>query len=259
MLFQHSSFINANTTDYPGTLADTDTDHLQAGFLAFIRLVGTAYFKKHISAFKYETSRALMNSVQETTVKLAHQRWLDHIRDTVWEHVEFEDELPPSWEALWRHWLRSCWVSNLWGQASQNHYRFLPLNDFGWKVNGDNLEIDWEDAQNILNVQNRVKLLLKGCSCKKNSCTNRRCGCVRDGRTCGPGCNCSNCENTNQLTMTMDEVEAAERQEDLTAREQCRSELVEDNDEDYTEDTQTDDLEEDGEVYDDYDFVDYDV
>ena len=59
--------------------------------------------------------------------------------------------------------------------------------------------------------------------------------------------------------MTMDEVEAAERQEDLTAREQCRSELVEDNDEDYAEDTQTDDLEEDGEVYDDYDFVDYDV
>ena len=37
----------------------------------------------------------------------------------------------------------------------------------------------------------------------------------------------------------MDEVEAAERQEDLTAREQCRSELVEDDD-DYT---QTDDLE----------------
>ena len=62
---------------------------------------------------------------------------------------------------------------------------------------------------------------------------------MRDGRTCGPGCNCSNCENTDQLTTTMDEVEAAERQEDLTAREQCRSELVEDDD-DYT---QTDDLE----------------
>jgi len=41
----------------------------------------------------------------------------------------------------------------------------------------------------------------------------------------------------------------AERQEDLTAREQYRSELVEDND----EDMQTDDLEEDREVYDDYD------
>ena len=51
--------------------------------------------------------------------------------------------------------------------------------------------------------------------------------------------------------MTMDEVEAEERQEDLTAREQYRSELVEDDDEDYAEDMQTDDLE-DGEVYDDY-------
>ena len=67
VLFQHSSFINASTIDYPGTLADTDTDHLHAGFLAFIRLVGTAYFKKHISAFNYETSRALMNSLQEST------------------------------------------------------------------------------------------------------------------------------------------------------------------------------------------------
>ena len=45
------------------------------------------------------------------------------------------------------------------------------------------------------------------------------------------------------------EVEA-ERQEDLTARGQYRSELVEDDDE---EDMQTDDLEEDREVYDDYD------
>jgi len=55
VLFQHSSFINANTIDYPETLADTDTDQLHAEFLAFIRLVGTAYFKKHFSAFKYET------------------------------------------------------------------------------------------------------------------------------------------------------------------------------------------------------------
>ena len=52
--------------------------------------------------------------------------------------------------------------------------------------------------------------------------------------------------------MTMDEVEADEKQEDLTARQQYRSELVEDDDKDYVEDMQTDDLE-DGEVYDDCD------
>ena len=57
----------------------------------------------------------------------------------------------------------------------------------------------------------------------------------------------------------MDEVEAEERQEDLTAREKQRSELVEDDDEDYAEEMQMDDLEEDGEVYDDYDCVDCDV
>ena len=89
----------------------------------------------------------------------------------------------------------------------------------------------------------------------KNSCTNRRCGCVREGRTCGPGCNCNNCENTDRLTTTTDEVEAAERQDNLIAREQCRSELVEDDedDENYDE-VQMDDLEEDWEVCsDDYD------
>ena len=59
--------------------------------------------------------------------------------------------------------------------------------------------------------------------------------------------------------MTIDEVEAEERQEDLTAREKQRSELVEDDDEDYAEEMQMDDLEEDGEVYDDYDCVDCDV
>jgi len=35
--------------------------------------------------------------------------------------------------------------------------------------------------------------------------------------------------------------------------------LVEDDDEDYAEEMQMDDLEEDGEVYDDYDCVDCDV
>ena len=74
---------------------------------------------------------------------------------------------------------------------------------------------------------------------------------MRDGRTCGPGCNCSNCDNTNRLTTTteLDEVEITERQEDLTAREQYGSELV-DDDEDDT-DLQMEDLEEDGELYDD--------
>ena len=26
------------------------------------------------------------------------------VRSTMWTRIEFEDELPPSFEALWRHW-----------------------------------------------------------------------------------------------------------------------------------------------------------
>ena len=139
----------------------------------------------------------------------------------------------------------------MWGQACQGHYYILPLENFGWKVSGNNLEIDWDDPQNILSVQHRVKLLLKGCSCKKNSSTNRRCGCVKEGRTCGPGCNCNNCENTDKLTTTTDEIVAAERQEDLIAREECGSELVEDDEDDGNDEVPMDDLEEDWEVNDD--------
>ena len=81
---------------------------------------------------------------------------------------------------------------------------------------------------------------------------------MREWRTCGPGCNCNNCENTDRLTTTTDEVEAAETHEDLTAREQCRSELVEDDDDadeddgdDEDDEVQMDGLEEDWEVCDD--------
>lgn len=35
----------------------------------------------------------------------------------MWERIEFEDEIPPSVEALWRHWLRTCWVSHFWLQS----------------------------------------------------------------------------------------------------------------------------------------------
>ena len=56
------------------------------------------------------------------------------IRSTVRENIEFDDELPPSREALWRHRLRSCWVSHFWSQSSSNSYHTLPLNVNGWKV-----------------------------------------------------------------------------------------------------------------------------
>ena len=49
----------------------------------------------------------------------------------MWSRIEFEDELPPSFDALWRHWQQTCWVSNMWTQAASNHMRVLDLTQYG--------------------------------------------------------------------------------------------------------------------------------
>lgn len=59
--FQHCTFINANSDSCLGTLVDTG-DSNDIGFLAFLRLVGTVYFKKYLSCFPHETPRAFFNS-----------------------------------------------------------------------------------------------------------------------------------------------------------------------------------------------------
>ena len=41
----------------------------------------------------------------------------------------------------------------------------------------------------------------RGCKCK-SGCRTKRCGCKQNGKQCGPGCRCLNCENvltTNAL------------------------------------------------------------
>ena len=77
----------------------------------------------------------LFNSFSSSDPISKHKQWLDCIR-TVWEDIEFEDELP-QWEALWRHWLHSCWVSHF-GNKHTPPFRC----EFGWKVVDDCLEID---------------------------------------------------------------------------------------------------------------------
>ena len=186
--FQHSDFINANSTDLPGTLADTTHDYIQCGFLAFVRLVGVVYFKKHFAAFKYESPRTHLNSFASEGVSKddQHKQWLEDIKATVWERVVSEDELPPSWEALWRHWLRSCWVSDTWSQAMENQYNLLDISEYGWKVEGGVMEVDWDSEDNMQQIRARVHYLLKGCSCKKG-CKNKCCSCLKRENHCGPG------------------------------------------------------------------------
>ena len=90
-----------------------------ASQLAFFRLVGCAYFKKHANAF-YGQTPSLMNSFAMASLSSQeqHQKWLDHNRQTIiWHRISSENETIPSFGALHYHWLRSCWILHMWQQA----------------------------------------------------------------------------------------------------------------------------------------------
>ena len=234
--FQNAWFISG-TQEFPGTLADTIPGREEQGFLSFVRLVGTVYFKKHLAEFIHSTPRALYTSLTQSGLGPVQQYklFIESIRDSVWSRIQFEDELPPSFDALWRHWLRTCWVSNMWSQALQNHMTLLDLTQYGWMVVEEKLECDWESAENQTAVRERVGLLFRGCSCSSvTACSSRRCSCVKKGIKCGPGCRCRNCSNavsaaasaawTQQQSII--EIEQEELQHDDSLRRECGEEWV---------------------------------
>jgi hypothetical protein len=118
--FQHSNFISSGCAETPGTLADVHFGAHKHGFLAFLRLVGTAYFKKHPSAFHCSRPDALYYSVQSSCIEETHALWLNKIRDTKWDRVINEEHALPSYDALELHWMRSVWVLNYWNKATDN-------------------------------------------------------------------------------------------------------------------------------------------
>ena len=123
--YQHAEFISSGKHNLPGTLADVDIEgnKINSGFLAFLRLIGTAYFKKHSSGFSTTPDRHVNNPnpLQQ------HCSWLDDIRQTIWDRIQFESEMIPSTEALYRHWRRTCWVLDMWKKANNNHMVVHPL------------------------------------------------------------------------------------------------------------------------------------
>ncbi len=227
VFFQHGSFNNANTDNLPGSLSNTTQPDHQTRFLAFVRLVSTTYFKKHLTAFQYESPRAHFNLFASQGVMRVtqHKLWLNAIRSTVWERIEFENELPPSWEVCGDTGLRSCWVSNMLSQASCNQYSLLDITKFGWKMSGNTLEIDWDDDDNVQQIKEHVILLLQGCSYKKG-CSTYLCSCRKTGKVCGPGCSCCNCQTPVPLLRTK---QSNEFQQDQMLRKQYLDELLDDD------------------------------
>ena len=133
-----------------------------------------------------------------------HTQWYYGIRAKVWERISFEDQLPPSIEALELHWMRTLWVIDYWNQACQSSITLLPLEWFGWQVQDGVVSAEWDSPENIHEVRSRVAFLTHGCSCKMG-CKSWRCKCVKAGQQCGPGCSCnhhSECQNRNTNSTT---------------------------------------------------------
>ena len=84
-----------------------------------------------------------------------HEAWYNAIRSIVSDRITNEEERMPTTTAMWRHWMRSCWVSKIWQSSTEeNPYSELPPPQVcGW-IEDENGEynFDWECAE----VQSRI-------------------------------------------------------------------------------------------------------
>lgn len=68
IFFLHARFICGQ--DMPGSMEQVSMNNRASGFLSFLRLIGTAYFKKHLASFisvhNFETPHQLYNSTDPT-------------------------------------------------------------------------------------------------------------------------------------------------------------------------------------------------
>ena len=193
--YDHASFISADTQERPGTLARLGEE---AGFLAWLRLIGTTYFQKNKSAFpNHNSPNSLFTSLKSPNITIAeqHYKFIDALRTKIWERVVLEDKLLPSPDALKLHYRRACWVVAYWKQSSSNNMHYLTITSYGWKKDNAALQVEWDSKENLKSIRDRVTFLMRGCQCKRSKCKTKQCTCVKQDKECGPGCSCFDCHN----------------------------------------------------------------
>ena len=192
MFFQYASFISAGSSP-SGILNNTAN-----GFLAFLRLVGCLYYKKYASAFSDKSPSHFFKSFSGENILDIHIQWLQKIRERVWQQCNDEEkDYLPSVESLRFHWLRACWVCDVWLQADKSNVSRLRLDDYGWTIDNGLVKFKWDTPENIARVVNVVKQLTSGCGCKMD-CKTKRCKCHQAHQICSVSCKCRSCENPHQ-------------------------------------------------------------
>ena len=192
--FQNASFTTGSNAE--GSLANVqlDNENFKKGFLAFLRLVGTVYYKKHASAFDFPSPATHFLQFSGSSPLIRHKQWIEDVRQNIADRSTFDNDMLPTTEALLLHWKRSCWVLDMWAQANKNTMVLEPITDYGWNLTQNKLEVTWDTEENMTKVRQRVSYLLRGCKCI-TGCKNRVCGCRKKGIKCSEGCQCTNCEN----------------------------------------------------------------
>lgn len=215
--YKYASFISGSIAqDTPGVLSETSSLSLDDGFLSFLRLVGCEYWKRCAIAFipqNIENAEQLYQSIHKSDQSILenHKRWLSEIRNALFTRVLSEEHYVPSADALYLHWKRSCWISQVWNQSRQNFVNFPPLVDYGWSIDNGHLCIIWDSDENLAKVSANIKLWSTGCGCMKSKCCTKRCKCKKERHRCGPGCKCgSSCLNKNNISSTVSENTSTE-------------------------------------------------
>ncbi len=210
--YQDTEFLSSGNFPFLGTLADTEiiSDQFESGFLA---LISAAYFKKHKNGFEHTKPRSHYCTFNKPGLSPleCHTQWLQDVRIKVSERSQFENQMVPNTDALFRHWKRSCWVMDMWRrQADHTEIILQSLTQYGWKLNNKKLTFDWDSEKNMNLVQERVNKLLKGCKCKTGCCNIKCCSCKGKNKPCSTGCECTNCTNTstddNSATLTSEDT-----------------------------------------------------
>ena len=122
-----------------GSVANFKEEIRNLGFLCFLCLVGTIYFKRHLASFacisQVDTPDQLYHSIDKSLPALEkHNEFIEKICTINGERMTSEDERMPSITALYRHWLQSTYISNLWGGTTQ--YDVYALLSYLKKVVG---------------------------------------------------------------------------------------------------------------------------
>jgi hypothetical protein len=192
----NTDFIQGLTKGTEGNLSLTSDTDRELGFLAFLRLVGCEYFVKYCSAFLEESPDGRPESLYlhlydpKLSTLQNHSQWLSVIRNAIMFRSPSEDYYIPSDDALQLHWCRCCWVNKVWQQADKKNIAFPDPNLYGWVIEGGLLSIKWDSEFNYKKTDQYVHLWTEGCTCKKDKCQTKRCGCKRQDKSCGPGCLC---------------------------------------------------------------------